>query len=109
MLSESAFSLFFFISMPHSDNSAEFIVIPAHKLDSIVRDAVSGEISRYFANQQQPAPPLASSDQFLTKSETCSLLRISQPSLFRRMRDGSLPYTKIGGRVLFRRSDLVNL
>lgn len=37
---------------------------------------------------------------FLSKKETANLLGVSLPSLNRRLRDGSIPFVKIGARVL---------
>lgn len=47
------------------------------------------------------------SDELLTVSETCKLLRISRPTLLKLMRKGSIKGFKIGKRVWrIRRSDV---
>lgn len=37
---------------------------------------------------------------FLSKSEAAKLLGVSLPTINRRLRDGSIPFVKIGARVL---------
>jgi excisionase family DNA binding protein len=45
--------------------------------------------------------------RLLTIKEFCALTRISRTTLYRHMRTGAVPYTKIGGRVLIA-SQIVN-
>lgn len=40
------------------------------------------------------------SSRFLSRTETAKQLGISLPTLARRLADGTIPHTKIGGRVL---------
>lgn len=43
---------------------------------------------------------LQESSRFLSRIETARQLGISLPTLARRLADGTIPHTKIGGRVL---------
>ncbi|PKL09213.1 MAG: DNA-binding protein [Spirochaetae bacterium HGW-Spirochaetae-7] len=43
---------------------------------------------------------MSSTRRFLSKSETSTALGISLPTLTRRLADGSIPFVKLGGRVL---------
>lgn len=47
-------------------------------------------------------------DGFLTRAETLKFLQVSAPSLLRYQKAGLLKYSKIGRKVYFRKSDLVN-
>lgn len=46
------------------------------------------------------------SDEMLTVKEVLLTLKISKPTLFKRMKDKSIPYTRLGRRVLFSKKDV---
>lgn len=50
----------------------------------------------------------SSQDEFLTVEEACKLLRISKPTLYKRMDDGTISSYRIGSRILFNKSILLN-
>jgi excisionase family DNA binding protein len=50
-----------------------------------------------------------SSRRFLSRQEAANQLGISLPTLARRLADGSIPYIKLGGRVLIPAEFLTNL
>jgi excisionase family DNA binding protein len=56
-------------------------------------------IQKQVLETEEVSPSL--SGRLLNKKEICPLLHISQPTLSTRMADGSIPYIKLGGRVLF--------
>jgi excisionase family DNA binding protein len=47
------------------------------------------------------------SDEILTKKEAAKYLRMSVSTLDRLMRNRSIPYSKINGKVLFQKKDLI--
>jgi excisionase family DNA binding protein len=49
------------------------------------------------------------SKHFLSRKETAEILSVSLPTLARRLADGSIPYIKLGGRVLIPAEFLTNL
>lgn len=49
------------------------------------------------------------SNEILTKKEAAELLRISIATIDRLMRDRKIPFSKINGKVLFLRKDLMDL
>lgn len=51
---------------------------------------------------------LKAQNEFLTVQEACALLRISKPTLYKRMEDGTISSKKIGSRVLFNKAELIN-
>ncbi|WP_461449801.1 helix-turn-helix domain-containing protein [Mucilaginibacter sp.] len=46
-------------------------------------------------------------DGFLTRAETLKFLKISSPTLQRYQKSGLLPYHKVGRKVYFKKTDLV--
>jgi len=42
-------------------------------------------------------------DEFLTTEEVMKLLKLSRATIYRRIKDGSIPYMKIGRRLRFHR------
>lgn len=49
-----------------------------------------------------------SEDQILSSKEVLLLLKISKPTLFKKMKDGTIPYTRIGRRLLFKKNEVIN-
>ena len=44
--------------------------------------------------------------EFLTVKQTCTLLNMSKPTLYKMFNEGRLPKHKIGGKVLVKRQDI---
>jgi excisionase family DNA binding protein len=60
--------------------------------------------------EHSPTPKaLLEAHEALTVAETCDVLRISRPTLYRHIRDGKLTAFKVGARTLFRTEDLRRL
>lgn len=72
-------------------------------LQAIIEEAVSNGIQ--LATQAGSRVSL-SLPNLLTREEAARYLRISLPTLHRRVKDGSIPRVVLGSKVLFRRSDL---
>lgn len=53
--------------------------------------------------------PVLGGEIFLTGKEVCKLLHITQRTLQQYRDDGLLPYIQIGGKILFKESDLFNI
>lgn len=52
------------------------------------------------------APPPSNKTEFLTRKEVAALLRISIPTLHELIKTGKLKAYRIGGRVLFNKSEV---
>lgn len=46
-------------------------------------------------------------NEFLTVQEACTLLRISKPTLYKRMEDGTISSKRLGSRILFNKAELI--
>jgi len=73
-------------------------------LQQIVREAVAEAVAPLVASTST-APN--DDDLYLTRSELASMLRISMPTLQRRIADGTLQPVTLGGRILFRKEDVL--
>lgn len=60
-------------------------------------------------NKRKPEPPTEPEDSVLTRHEAAQFLRISLPTLSRRIKDGTIPVVHVCGRTLVRRQDLIDL
>jgi len=49
------------------------------------------------------------SNEIFTKKEAAAYLKVSIPTIDRWMKKRIIPYSKIGGKVLFQKKDLINL
>lgn len=49
------------------------------------------------------------SNEILTKKEAAEFLRISIATIDRLMRDRKIPFSKINGKVLFQKKDIIDL
>lgn len=76
--------------MPFSQEDFE------NSLRNIIRDEL---------NKQEPTH---TEQRYLTRDEVCDLLKISLPTLHRYTKRGILPARKIGTRVLYAETDLIN-
>jgi excisionase family DNA binding protein len=50
---------------------------------------------------------IAENSTFLTVEEAAELLRVSAPTIYRRIHDGTLPAVRVGQRLLVPRDELV--
>lgn len=48
------------------------------------------------------------SDETLCRLKVCELLNISQTTLTKRIKDGSIPYSKIGSRYVFSKKEVLS-
>jgi len=75
-------------------------------IEKSFREILREEIDLALKNFREKAETTKSELEFITVEEACKLLRISKPTLYKRMRDGSLLYIKLGDRTLFDKANL---
>ena len=61
-------------------------------IESAFRKIVREEINLALSSIQLSESKAADTAEFLTVIEVCNLLKISKPTLYQRMKDGSLKY-----------------
>lgn len=57
-----------------------------------------------FKNELEHRKPT----KYLTRAEVCTMISISKTTLWRRTNDGTIPSYSIGGRVLYKASEVNN-
>ena len=67
---------------------------------------IFGQIVRDELKQFQPVTPSQTQGEYLTRRETCKKYRISLATLHNLTKDGTLNGYRIGGRVLYRLSEV---
>lgn len=71
------------------------------------RAMIREELNQVISNDHKGQSDSGNSEEFLTVAEVCKLLKISKPTLYVRMADGSIPFIRLGSRLLFVREDVL--
>ena len=75
---------------------------PQRQLFSQLIEAILKKLERYYAT----ARPMLGGEVYLTGEEVCSQLRLSTRTLQEYRNAGILPFYKIGGKILYKQSDI---
>ena len=65
-------------------------------------EGILKKLERYCST----ARPMLGGEVYLTGEEVCSLLQLSTRTLQEDRNSGTLPFCKIGGKILYRQSDI---
>lgn len=68
----------------------------------IIREEIEQALTKYVTIESNSKSGI----EYITAEEACKFLRISKPTLYNRMRDGSIIFTRLGNRVLFDKQNL---
>lgn len=75
---------------------------PKMQLFTQMMEGVLAELERYCVS----ARPMLGGEVFLTGEEVCELLKLSSRTLQEYRSNGTLAYYKIGGKILYKQSDI---
>lgn len=75
---------------------------PQMNLFTQMMEGVLAKLERYCAS----ARPMLDGEVFLTGEEVCELLKLSTRTLQEYRSNGTLAYYKIGGKILYKQSDI---
>ena len=75
---------------------------PQMQLFAQLMEGILKKLERYCAT----ARPMLGGEVYLTGEEVCSQLRISTRTLQEYRNSGTLPFYKIGGKILYKQSDI---
>lgn len=84
-------------------SKVEIIQITPSELFSIVSDSVKKELDKF----KQELDLSNSNEILLTREETCNLLSINLSTLWSYTKKGKLPSKKIGNRVYYLKSEIL--
>jgi excisionase family DNA binding protein len=84
----------------------EFLTLLTNTVKESVNDAAQN-IFHELNRQKEPAELNKVADGFLTRVQVAELLNISIVTLFRYQKEGLIPYRRIGRRILFNRSEVL--
>ncbi|HZW40426.1 MAG TPA: helix-turn-helix domain-containing protein [Ignavibacteriaceae bacterium] len=76
----------------------ELYLILRDDLEQILSEIIRKEMSSVLQAQSRSN---TEDEDFISFNETLRLLKISRPTLFKHMKNGIVPYRKIGRRLLF--------
>lgn len=83
------------------------VILSTHDLKQLIKEVVlltTEELNKSHNGIFLPH----SEDQILCSKEVLLLLKISKPTLFKKMKDGTIPYTRIGRRLLFKKNEVLD-
>ncbi len=66
-------------------------------------------IVELFKEHPERFRPVFNGDRYLTETELAKQLKLTQRTLIEYRKTGILPYYKLGGRILYRERDIVDL
>lgn len=75
------------------------------KLDKVVEEAVSRAFEKFKPSDINFPEP----KEVLTNREAMNFLGVSRSTLQRWRNDGKLPYSKVEGKIFYKREDLIGL
>lgn len=78
------------------------ISLSVDELSKIIADTVKACLADWQPPQSKPQP-----DEYVTRARVCELLHISLPTVHAWMKQGKLKAYHIGGRTLFRESEIM--
>lgn len=80
----------------------QLVEVEIGDLAEVFRKVVREEILKTGISNSDPAEVT-----FLTIKETCAFLRNTRPTLRELVKAGQLPALKLGGRIMFKKSDVL--
>lgn len=66
-------------------------------------------ITTLFKEHSERFRPVFNGERYLTETELAQQLKLTQRTLIEYRKTGILPYYKLGGRILYREKDIVDL
>ena len=78
-----------------------FTTIPLAEFKEIVTNCLKEQL-----DNQKPEPP--KEDKFITTNEAIKILGVSKPTLHKWKTEGLIPFHRIGSRIRFNKSDLID-
>ena len=66
-------------------------------------------ITTLFLEHSERFRPVFNGERYLTETELAQQLKLTQRTLIEYRKTGILPYYKLGGRILYRERDIVDL
>lgn len=86
----------------HLENPLVILTLP--QLQGIIQDTTRTAIEHYSSHQ----PPVQEPEQLLTVKECADLLKTTIQNIHAKKRNGQLPFVRMGGRVYFKRNEVMN-
>lgn len=86
---------------------ADSIILTSLNQDELQK-LISEAVQQALMEQNKVSNTIPTEDNLLSRTEVQKLLKISGVTLWQRMCDGSLPFKKIGRKVLFSKQEIMD-
>ena len=83
----------------------EILIAFKRELLNDVQMTIRDEFSKFKKDDENKK--INSENGFINSKEAMVLSRISRPTLYSRMREGKIPYRRLGRKLLFLKSDIL--
>lgn len=84
-----------------------FFSIPLSEVEELQREWIRQELERFFEDHQIPNHKY-SPDELLDVGQVAELLHTTKQNIHAKKREGKLPFVRFGGRILFKRSEVID-
>ena len=85
------------------------VVLTPEQLKSLIRQSIREELPlSLFSQTPQTQTQSGNTDEVLSRNESATFLGVSSGTLWQLDKRGLLKASRVGGRVLYRKSDLLN-
>lgn len=85
----------------------EIVIVSKADLQELITDSIRSNLSTVDVNSAQSSD--TSAEEWLTNADAREHLSLSKTTLQRFRKSGQLPFSKIGGSIYYRRSDIDSL
>jgi excisionase family DNA binding protein len=84
---------------------SEIIVTSREQIDQIISGIMNRhlELFKITVNERKPLEE----EELITFNDTLRLLKISRPTLYKRMKDNTIPFSRLGKRLLFPKQSIL--
>jgi excisionase family DNA binding protein len=92
----------------NSNNQPTHILSTPEELNQQIRQVVQEELSEFSSNflANQDQAKSNSEDRLLTRNQLADMLGISLTSIWSKMKNGELPFMRLGNKIYFRESEI---
>jgi excisionase family DNA binding protein len=94
--------------MYNNSNQPTHILSTPEELTQQIRQVVQEELSEFSSNflANQDQAKYNSEDRLLTRNQLADMLGISLTSIWSKMKNGELPFMRLGKKIYFRESEI---
>ena len=91
--------------MNHHKENLRLIVLTTSEASAIIKDEVR-KVVQQLLEESTPSPSYEQ-EELLNVNEVAALLKTTPQNVHAKKRNGQIPFVRLGGRILFKRSEVI--